>query len=244
LSSALGCGRQASRAWVARHAQLTPICPFARSSRSCSRLRAVRRSARLGACLVAGAADVLFSARDASGQLRHHRDLWSWHERCWIRPASTQASTKPLSHLQYRSPASLRRPTGQVAAIGDLLTLAGFFDGDNRRTVAAQLHHGAFQVYNVAPNSINLHSSAFAGAVGLNWQFSCTGNFQQPSAKTDQALAATQERRTPGVRLKTNQITTVSALWGSSALIGRSLGIGIFTAPRHDVASARRQYSG
>ena len=101
---------------------------------------------------------------------------------------------------------------GKVGSDWGFVTLGGFFDGDTADMLLRNSTSGAFQVYNVAPNNNIITGSASLGRVGLNWQFSGTGNFSS-LGETDMIL---RDGNTGGFQvydIKNNAITS-SALEG------------------------------
>jgi Subtilase family len=117
---------------------------------------------------------------------------------------------------------------GKVGSDWGFVTLGGFFDGDTADMLLRNSTSGAFQVYNVAPNSISLTGSASLGAVGLNWQFSGTGNFSS-LGETDMLL---RDGNSGGLRvynISNNQITG-SAFMGAVGLNWQFSGIGNFSS--------------
>jgi hypothetical protein len=116
---------------------------------------------------------------------------------------------------------------GNVGSDWGFVTLGGFFDGDTADMLLRNSTSGAFQVYNVAPNSINLTGSASLGAVGLNWQFSGTGNFSS-LGETDMLLRDANSGGLQVYDIKNNQITG-SFFMGTVGLNWQFSGIGNFS---------------
>ena len=116
---------------------------------------------------------------------------------------------------------------GNVGSDWGFVTLGGFFDGDTADMLLRNATSGAFQVYNIAPNSINLTGSASLGAVGLNWQFSGTGNFSS-LGETDMLLRDANSGGLQVYDIKDNQITG-SVFMGAVGLNWQSSGIGNFS---------------
>jgi hypothetical protein len=116
---------------------------------------------------------------------------------------------------------------GKVGSDWGFVTLGGFFDGDTADMLLRNSTSGAFQVYNVAPNSTNLTGSASLGAVGLNWQFSGTGNFSS-LGETDMLLRDANSGGFQVYDIKDNQITG-SAFMGAVGLNWQFSGIGNFS---------------
>jgi Subtilase family len=116
---------------------------------------------------------------------------------------------------------------GNVGSDWGFVTLGGFFDGDTADMLLRNATSGAFQVYNIAPNSINLTGSASLGAVGLNWQFSGTGNFSS-LGETDMLLRDANSGGLQVYDIKDNQITG-SFFMGTVGLNWQFSGIGNFS---------------
>jgi hypothetical protein len=116
---------------------------------------------------------------------------------------------------------------GKVGSDWGFVTLGGFFDGDTADMLLRNSTSGAFQVYNVAPNSNNLTGSASLGAVGLNWQFSGTGNFSS-LGETDMMLRDANSGGLQVYNISNNQITG-SAFMGTVGLNWQFSGIGNFS---------------
>jgi hypothetical protein len=116
---------------------------------------------------------------------------------------------------------------GQVGTDWDFVTLGGFNDGDSSDMLLRNSTSGAFQVYNVAPNSNNITGSASLGAVGLNWQFSGTGNFSS-RGETDMLLRDANSGGLQVYDINNNQITG-SAFMGAVGLNWQFSGIGNFS---------------
>jgi hypothetical protein len=117
---------------------------------------------------------------------------------------------------------------GQVGTDWRFVTLGGFNDGDTSDMLLRNSTSGAFQVYNVAPNNNNIAGSASLGTVGLNWQFSGTGNFSS-LGETDMML---RDANTGGFQvydISNNQITA-SAFMGAVGLNWQFSGIGNFSS--------------
>jgi Subtilase family len=116
---------------------------------------------------------------------------------------------------------------GKVGSDWGFVTLGGFFDGDTADMLLRNSTSGAFQVYNIAPNSINLTGSASLGAVGLNWQFSGTGNFSS-LGETDMLLRDANSGGFQVYDISNNQVTG-SAFMGTVGLNWQFSGIGNFS---------------
>jgi hypothetical protein len=116
---------------------------------------------------------------------------------------------------------------GRVGSDWGFVTLGGFFDGDTADMLLRNSSSGAFQVCNVAPNSINLTGSASLGAVGLNWRFSGTGNFSS-RGETDMLLRDANSGGLQVYDINNNQITG-SAFMGAVGLNWQFSGIGNFS---------------
>jgi Subtilase family len=116
---------------------------------------------------------------------------------------------------------------GKVGSDYGFVTLGGFFDGDTADMLLRSSTSGAFQVYNVAPNSNNLIGSASLGAVGLNWQFSGTGNFSS-LGETDMLLRDANGGGLQVYDINNNQITG-SFFMGTVGLNWQFSGIGNFS---------------
>jgi hypothetical protein len=116
---------------------------------------------------------------------------------------------------------------GQVGTDWGFVTLGGFNDGDRSDMLLRNSTSGAFQVYNIAPNSNNIAGSASLGAVGLNWQFSGTGNFSS-LGETDMLLRDANSGGLQVYIINNNQITG-SAFMGAVGLNWQFSGIGNFS---------------
>jgi hypothetical protein len=77
--------------------------------------------------------------------------------------------------------------SGQVGADWQFVTLAGFSGNSTSDMLLRRSTDGAFQLYNVKNNNINIANSPFLGAVGLEWQVMGFGNFGS-FGKTDMML--------------------------------------------------------
>jgi hypothetical protein len=117
---------------------------------------------------------------------------------------------------------------GNVGSDWGFVTLGGFFDGDTADMLLRNSTSGAFQVYNVAPNSNTLIGSASLGAVGLNWRFSGTGNFSS-RGETDMLLRDANSGGLQVYDISNNQITG-SAFMGAVGLNWQFSGIGNFSS--------------
>jgi hypothetical protein len=116
---------------------------------------------------------------------------------------------------------------GKVGSDYGFVTLGSFFDGDTADMLLRSSTSGAFQVYNIAPNSNNLIGSASLGAVGLNWQFSGTGNFSS-LGETDMLLRDANSGGLQVYNISNNQIIG-SAFMGAVGLNWQFSGIGNFS---------------
>jgi hypothetical protein len=100
---------------------------------------------------------------------------------------------------------------GKVGSDWGFVTLGGFFDGDTADMLLRNSTSGAFQVYNVAPNNNIITGSASLGPVGLNWQFSGTGNFSS-LGETDMILRDVNTGALQVYNIRDNQITGSASL--------------------------------
>jgi Subtilase family len=117
---------------------------------------------------------------------------------------------------------------GRVGSDWGFVTLGGFFDGDTADMLLRNSTSGAFQVYNIAPNSTNLTGSASLGAVGLNWQFSGIGNFSS-LGETDMILRDSNSGGFQVYDISNNQITGTSFM-GTVGLEWQVGGFGSFSS--------------
>jgi hypothetical protein len=116
---------------------------------------------------------------------------------------------------------------GKVGSDWGFVTLGGFFDGDTADMLLRNSTSGAFQVYNVAPNNNIITGSASLGPVGLNWQFSGTGNFSS-LGETDMILRDSNSGGFQVYDINNNQITG-SAFMGTVGLDWQFSGVGNFS---------------
>src|SRR5215831_12620580 len=116
---------------------------------------------------------------------------------------------------------------GLVGTDWGFVTLGGFNDGHSSDMLLRNSSSGAFQVYNIAPNSNNITGSTSLGTVGLEWQVLAFGNFDNVG-NTDMILRDVNTATLQVYNIANNQVTGSKPL-GAVGLDWQFSGVGHFS---------------
>src|SRR5262249_28099296 len=116
----------------------------------------------------------------------------------------------------------------QVATDWSFVTLGGFNDGNSSDMLLRNSTSGAFQVYNISPNSKNITGSTSLGTVGLEWQVLAFGNFDGVG-NIDMILRNINTAALQVYNITNNQVTG-SAPMGAVGLDWQFSGVGNFSS--------------